>query len=121
MEDTINNCFAYAPRGCMALSYTAEELTPDICANCRFKKTKLQRQLDRFKKKHSNIAGFYLYMDGKKQGFFTSIIEADKWLKKYFDANMDNEYIPANATFDDYNILFVNHSIIFKTQEGENE
>lgn len=115
------DCFAYTPRGCMALSYSGEELTPDVCANCKFKKTYLQRQIEKKNKKHSNINGFYMYFDGKKIGFFTSIIDADKWLKNYFDANKDNEYMPASALFDDYNILFVNHSIVFKTQEAENE
>ena len=46
---------------------------------------------------------------------------ANSSVRKYFDENKDNEYIPANALFDDYNILFVNHSIVFRTQEAENE
>lgn len=121
MEESLNFCFAHTPRGCMALNYTGEELTPSVCANCKFKKTFLQRQIEKKNKKHSNIAGFYLYFDGVKKGFFTSIIEIDKWLKKYFDANKDNEYIPANSLFDDYNILFINHNIQFKLREDVNE
>lgn len=121
MEESTTNCFAYTPRGCMALSYSGEELTPEICAKCKFRKSILQRQVEKRTKKHSNVNGFYLYFDGINKGFFTSIIEIDKWLEKYFDENNADEYRPANALFDDYNILFINHSIVFKTQEAQNE
>lgn len=132
MENSIN-CHFYTPKGCKALMYVCKEkdsdlwidnngnvnLCNDICANCKFKKTIAQWEDIRRNKHHSDIRGFYLIFDGKNKGFFTSIIDADKWLKTYFDENKQDEYMPSNALFDDYNILFVNHNIRFVLNEED--
>lgn len=128
-----NDCHYFTPKGCGALDYTVcnregtmwvdnkDNIKPynEICANCKFHKTQLQwDSMKKNKNKHSDIPGFYLIFDGKNKGYFSSIIEIDKWLANYFEENKKDEYMPKNALFDDYNILFVNHSIRFLLKEG---
>lgn len=126
------NCHYYTYKGCSALDYTIAskdgsmwvdgkdniKAVSDICSKCRFYKTQTQwDNMKNNKNNHSDIKGFYLIFDGINKGYFSSIIEIDKWLTNYFEQNKKDEYMPKNALFDDYNILFTNHNIRFLLKE----
>lgn len=132
MENSIN-CHYFTPKGCSALTYNVTEdcnvwidgkgnfcQPTEICAKCKFKKTEIEWANLLKRKRHSDVPGLFLIFDGVNQGFFHSIIDADKWLCDYFENNKENEYIPRTALFKDYNILFTNHNIRFLIKK-ENE
>lgn len=106
-------CYAHTDKGCMALTYSVEELTPELCANCKWYKTVAQREKD-LNAKPSKVKGFYLFFDGWNKGFFSNIKAIDKWLKEYWRTHEKIEIKPEDCLFDDYNVLFLTHTIKFK-------
>ena len=113
IENDVVNCFAKKERGCMALSYTADQLSNELCQKCKFRKD-LSRLIYERNVVPKKIKGFNLIFDGENEGFFESIKAIDEWLINYYKEHKDREYMPRDSLFDDYNVLFITHDVRFK-------
>lgn len=115
-------CFSRNKKGgCNALEFGSNDIENGCCEKCRFRMTLDDWIAKENKKKYGKIKRFELIFDGRTIGTYSTIEEMDNWLKKYWEANKKDEFIPRYCENKDYNVLFATHNVVFKYEKEGTE